>query len=174
VFQRLADLSHLCASIYTVAHACCLMRLTPKLRCAVQAHVSSQFLEDHLFVLQPVASGQQQLSSRVVHLALQYLTHALELKDSYKLMRPHVEGLLAQVRTLTRPLSEHTAFASVRQLQTRHPGASGSVGIAAHAAVRLAYSCGLSAFVRLRLCIQVWLTMCYALHFTGCAASAVL
>jgi hypothetical protein len=139
------------------------MRLTPKLRCAVQAHVSSQFLEDHLFVLQPVASGQQQLSSRVVHLALQYLTHALELKDSYKLMRPHVEGLLAQVRTLTRPLLAHTAFASVRQLQTRHFGASGSVGIAADAAVRLAYSCGLSAFVRLRLCIQVWLTMCCAL-----------
>jgi hypothetical protein len=37
----------------------------------VQAHVSSQFLEDHLFVLQPVASGQQQLSPRVIHLALQ-------------------------------------------------------------------------------------------------------
>lgn len=80
--------------------------------CAVQAHVSSQFLEDHLFVLQPVASGQQQLSSRVVHLALQYLTHALELKDSYKLMKPHVEGLLVQVRTLTQQLLAHTACTS--------------------------------------------------------------
>jgi hypothetical protein len=29
---------------------------------------------------------------------LQYLTHALELKDSYKLLKPHVEGLLVQVR----------------------------------------------------------------------------
>jgi hypothetical protein len=59
--------------------------------------VSSQFLEDHLFVLQPVASGQHPLSPRVVHLALQYLTHALDLKESYKLLKPHVEGLLVQV-----------------------------------------------------------------------------
>lgn len=42
------------------------LRLPP-----VQTLVSSQFLEDHLFVLQPVASGQHQLSPRVVHLALQ-------------------------------------------------------------------------------------------------------
>jgi hypothetical protein len=28
---------------------------------------------------------------------LQYLTHALELKESYKLLKPHVEGLLMQV-----------------------------------------------------------------------------
>lgn len=28
---------------------------------------------------------------------VQYLTHALELKDSYKLLKPHVEGLLVQV-----------------------------------------------------------------------------
>lgn len=27
----------------------------------------------------------------------QYLTHALELKESYKLLKPHVEGLLVQV-----------------------------------------------------------------------------
>jgi hypothetical protein len=82
---------------------------TTVLCCAVQAHVSSQFLEDHLFVLQPVASGQQRLSARVVHLALQYLTHALELKDSYKLMKPHVEGLLVQVSTLAQLLFAHTA-----------------------------------------------------------------
>lgn len=49
-------------------------------------------------MLQPVFSGQHPLSPRVVHLALQYLTHALDLKDSYKLLKPHVEGLLVQVR----------------------------------------------------------------------------
>lgn len=49
-------------------------------------------------MLQPVVSGQRPLSPRVVHLALQYLTHALDLKDSYKLLKPHVEGLLVQVR----------------------------------------------------------------------------
>jgi hypothetical protein len=43
----------------------------------VQSHVSSQFLEDHLFVLQPVATGQHQLSPRVVHLALQVRSPSL-------------------------------------------------------------------------------------------------
>lgn len=33
-------------------------------------------------------------------MCVQYLTHALELKDSYKLLKPHVEGLLVQVRAL--------------------------------------------------------------------------
>lgn len=37
----------------------------------LQAHVSNQFLQDHLFVLEPVASGQHHMSPRVVHLALQ-------------------------------------------------------------------------------------------------------
>jgi hypothetical protein len=48
-------------------------------------------------VLHPLASGHY-LSPRVVNLALQYLTRALELKGTYKLMKPHVEPLLSQVR----------------------------------------------------------------------------
>jgi hypothetical protein len=62
-----------------------------------EAHASSQFLEDQLHVLHPLASGHY-LSPRVVNLALQYLTRALELKGTYKQMKPHVEPLLSQVR----------------------------------------------------------------------------
>lgn len=63
-----------CTETCPVQHMTMLSRCSPCWPCCccpVQAHVSSQFLEDHLFVLQPVASGQQQLSPRVVHLALQ-------------------------------------------------------------------------------------------------------
>jgi hypothetical protein len=50
-----------------------------------------------MHVLHPLASGQY-LSPRVVNLALQYLTRALELKGTYKQLKPHVEPLLSQVR----------------------------------------------------------------------------
>lgn len=75
------------------------MWLTPSCCLPLQKHVSSQFLEDHLYLLQPIATGQHQLSPRVVHLALQYLTHALELKESYKLIKPHMDNVLAQVHS---------------------------------------------------------------------------
>lgn len=61
-----------------------------------EAHVSSQFLEDQLHVLHPLASGHY-LSPRVTNLALQYLTRAIEIKSTYKQMKPHVEALLSQV-----------------------------------------------------------------------------
>lgn len=61
-----------------------------------QAHVASQFLEDQLAVLHPLASGRY-LSPRVTNLCLQYLTRALELKGSYKQLKPHIEPLLGQV-----------------------------------------------------------------------------
>uniref|UniRef100_A0A383WBL3 Importin N-terminal domain-containing protein n=1 Tax=Tetradesmus obliquus TaxID=3088 RepID=A0A383WBL3_TETOB len=61
-----------------------------------EAHASSQFLEDQLLVLHPLASGRY-LSPRVVNLSLQYLTRALELKGPYKQMKPHIEPLLSQV-----------------------------------------------------------------------------
>ncbi|KAF8071226.1 SAD2 [Scenedesmus sp. PABB004] len=61
-----------------------------------EAHVSSQFLEDQLHVLHPLASGHY-LAPRVTNLALQYLTRALELKSTYKQVKPHVEPLLSQV-----------------------------------------------------------------------------
>lgn len=44
--------------------------------------MSKQFLEDHLYVLQPVAAGQHQLSPRVIHMALQvciYVVHLLHV-----------------------------------------------------------------------------------------------
>jgi hypothetical protein len=63
-----------------------------------EAHAASQLLEDQLHVLHPLAS-RQYLSPRVVNLALQYLTRALELKGTYKLMKAHVEPLLSQVRS---------------------------------------------------------------------------
>eukprot|EP00878_Enallax_costatus_P046967 GHUV01057304.1.p1 GENE.GHUV01057304.1~~GHUV01057304.1.p1 ORF type:complete len:796 (+),score=306.27 GHUV01057304.1:175-2562(+) len=61
-----------------------------------ETHVSSQFLEDQLHVLHPLAAGQY-LSPRVSNLALQYLTRAIELKGTYKQLKPHVDGLLNQV-----------------------------------------------------------------------------
>jgi hypothetical protein len=47
-------------------------------------------------VLHPLAS-RQYLSPRVLNLALQYLTRALELKGTYKQLKPNVEPLLSQV-----------------------------------------------------------------------------
>lgn len=66
----------------------------------LQEHVSSQFLEDQLHVLRPLAAGQY-LAPRVTNLALQYLTRALELKTTYKQLKPHIEPLLSQVGVLT-------------------------------------------------------------------------
>lgn len=39
--------------------------------------------------------------------ALQYLTHALELKETYKQIKPHVEGLLVQVGVIFGQLKTH-------------------------------------------------------------------
>ena len=63
---------------------------------SLQAHVGNQFLEDHLALLQPLAAGSY-LSPRVVNLALQYLTRAIEVKKYYTLLKPHIEPLLTQV-----------------------------------------------------------------------------
>jgi hypothetical protein len=51
-------------------------------------------------VLRPLAAGQY-LAPRVTNLALQYLTRALELKNTYKQLKPHIEPLLSQVGQLT-------------------------------------------------------------------------
>jgi hypothetical protein len=74
------------------AYCCC----TPPLP-FVQAHVSAQFLEDQLQVLQPLTEGRY-MSPRCVNLALQYLTRALELQGPFRQLKPHVEALLSQVR----------------------------------------------------------------------------
>jgi len=79
---------------------CCIIsKLSPGPRPAAgsvpQSHVSSQFLEDQLHVLRPLASGHY-LSPRAVNLALQYLTRALELKGTYEQLRPQIEPFSAR------------------------------------------------------------------------------
>ncbi len=52
-----------------------------------------QFLEAHLRLMEAHASGTW-LSPRVINLALQFLTQAVEVKETYGLIKPHVEPLL--------------------------------------------------------------------------------
>lgn len=61
--------------------------------CCLQAHCMQQFLDDHLNVLRPVAEGQY-VDFRVVNSALQYIMHAIELKEPYKLVKPHLDPLM--------------------------------------------------------------------------------
>ncbi len=42
-------------------------------------------------------SEGQYMSPRVINLAMQYLTHAVDLKPSYKLLKPHIDPLWQQV-----------------------------------------------------------------------------
>jgi len=62
-------------------------------------HGSHQLLEDHLALLAQLAvpGGGAYLSPRVITLALQYVGRAVELKDSYKLLRPHLDPLLQSI-----------------------------------------------------------------------------
>lgn len=67
-----------------------------------------QLLEDHLALLARLAEGSGSgsgsgsgtgtyLSPRVVNLALQYVGRAIEIKESYKLLRPHIDAMLQSV-----------------------------------------------------------------------------
>eukprot|EP00879_Flechtneria_rotunda_P022091 GHRR01023309.1.p1 GENE.GHRR01023309.1~~GHRR01023309.1.p1 ORF type:complete len:1020 (+),score=395.54 GHRR01023309.1:417-3476(+) len=61
-----------------------------------ETHVTSQFLEDQLHVLHQLTTSHY-LSPRIVNLALQYLTRAVELKGTYKQLKPQIEPLLSKV-----------------------------------------------------------------------------
>jgi hypothetical protein len=60
-------------------------------------HGSQQLLEDHLALLARLADGTARYSPRVTNLALQYVSRAVELKDPYKVLQPHVDAMLAAV-----------------------------------------------------------------------------
>lgn len=62
---------------------------------------SRQLLEDHLALLARLAEPGAYLSPRVVSLALQYVGRAVEIKESYALLKPHVDAMLTVVFPLT-------------------------------------------------------------------------
>ncbi|KAK9824621.1 hypothetical protein WJX72_011782 [[Myrmecia] bisecta] len=52
-----------------------------------------KFLEAHMQLIAGVTQGQY-LSPRVVNLTLQYLTHAVSMSKTWKLLQPHIQTLL--------------------------------------------------------------------------------
>lgn len=60
-----------------------------------------QLLEDHLALLARLAEPGAYLSPRVISLALQYVGRAVEIKESYALLKPHVDAMLTVVFPLT-------------------------------------------------------------------------
>lgn len=58
--------------------------------------MAPQFLEDVLALLGPIASGGW-LAPRCTNLALQFVTSALDEKEPYKALKPHIDGLLLHV-----------------------------------------------------------------------------
>lgn len=61
-----------------------------------QAEVAPQFLEDILALLHPVATGGW-LAPRCTNLALQFVSAAVEEKEPYRALKPHIDGLLLHV-----------------------------------------------------------------------------
>ena len=61
-----------------------------------QAEVAPQFLEDELALLAPCASGGW-LAPRCANLALQFVAAAVDEKEPYKALKPHLDGLLQHV-----------------------------------------------------------------------------
>ncbi|KAI8465003.1 MAG: armadillo-type protein [Monoraphidium minutum] len=61
------------------------------------AEASLTLLEDVLALLAPLASGSGWLAPRCANLALQFVTAALEEKEPYRALKPHIDGLLLHV-----------------------------------------------------------------------------
>lgn len=61
-----------------------------------QAEVAPQLLGDVLALLAPLSTGGY-LAPRCANLALQFVTAAVDEKEAYKALKPHLDGLMIHV-----------------------------------------------------------------------------